>query len=368
MKIIFDHQAFSLQRAGGISRYFYELLRGFRAFPDIEPVTVLGLSSTVWPMKKAAEPIGRVIWFGSEMFSPKATYVMNEALTGAMASLMGRFAIYHNTLYRYMPTIRSVRRVATHHDCIHERFPEYYPNHTRIMRMKARMLRESDLVICVSRASQEDLAEFYRVEPSRTLVVHHGVAPLPRNEVGSAELQSLGLRPFILYVGLRGLYKNFSGLLRAFSRSGLRKDFDLLALGGGALTDEERMTASQLGAISALRVVPHSSNHLLAEAYAKAAVFVYPSLYEGFGMPPLEAMKAGCPTLVARTKATLEVCGDASTFFDPENDEEFSDRLSFILSDGTTRRGNVERGLARAATYTWEEAVRKTVLAYRSIL
>ena len=107
-------------------------------------------------------------------------------------------------------------------------------------------------------------------------------------------------RDYLLYVSGRSVYKNFTGLLKAFRESGLYRSFDLLVLGGGPLTPEEVDLIAQLGLTDSIISIPVASDSLLAEAYAGAKLFVYPSLWEGFGLPPLEAMAAGCPVLASR--------------------------------------------------------------------
>jgi glycosyltransferase involved in cell wall biosynthesis len=370
VRVTFDHQAFSLQRTGGITRYFYELINGLSNLAtDVQITALLGFSTSVWPLADALQGSGGMIRLGPQLFrSTRTTYALNEMISGVVSFGLKKADIYHSTLYRFLPSVRARRKVATNHDCIHELFPELYPNHARVAAMKRRMFSEADLIFCVSEASRQDMQKFYSIEDAKIRVVHHGVALLPRSESGRKKLEKLIQRPFVLYVGLRGLYKNFSGLLKAFASSGAARDFDLLAVGGGAPTETEQHTVAALGLCNSVKWLPLADLPLLAEAYASATLFVYPSLHEGFGMPPLEAMLAGCPTLVASNSATQEVCKDASTFFDPYDAQDFTDKLAHLLKNDVERLKNIGKGVELANSYTWEKAVRKTLAGYQAIL
>jgi glycosyltransferase involved in cell wall biosynthesis len=295
------------------------------------------------------------------------TYALNELLLSPHALALSNIDIYHSTLYRFMPAVRARRRVATHHDCIQERYPHLFHDHARIIRTKRRMFNRADLVFCVSEASRKDLQEFYGVEPERTRVVYNGVSSMYRSEPGGRALTALTRRPFLLYVGLRAAYKNFNGLLDAFARSGVSRSYDLLVIGGGAFTEAETQMVRQLNLQEAIIPVPSANSELLAEAYAKTSLLVYPSLYEGFGLPPLEAMMMGAATLVARSPATVEVCQDAAIFFDPLDKDDFVDKLLFALGNDAARKEKINRGLELVRQYQWQTTAEQVLAGYRSL-
>ena len=135
------------------------------------------------------------------------------------------------------------------------------------------------------------------------------------------------MEPYLLYVGSRAGYKNFGLLLEAFFRSGLAGSYRLLAVGGGEFTAAERERIAELRLAGSVSVVPKAEDATLARAYRDAALFIYPSLYEGFGFPPLEAMSMGCPVLVNRTSSLPEICGDAAFYFDSCDADELSQSL-----------------------------------------
>ena len=369
MKILYDHQAFSLQRAGGITRYFLELAGRLSRQAAVEPVALLGFSESCTSIRSALEPGTRAVLWSGPVFPPGLkAYAINEVLLNAVALASGKFDIYHNTLYRFMPFVRAQRRVATHHDCIQEKFPELFHDRERIFRAKRRMFQQADLIFCVSESSRADLEEFYGVGQDKTKVVYNGVSQLKRTPKGKRELGEIMDGEFILYVGRRDSYKNFAGLVKAMQVSGVHRTHKLLCIGGGKLVAQEKQLIAEAGLLEVVKFVPHASFDLLAESYASASLFVYPSLYEGFGLPPLEAMQMKCPTLVARSAATSEVCRDGAFFFDPYRIDEFSEMLRFSIFDARARAAIVDRGSDVVRRYSWDQTAAEVLTGYRALL
>jgi glycosyltransferase involved in cell wall biosynthesis len=365
MRILYDHQVFSLQDAGGASRYFYELMKFLATVPDVQSELLLGISGTVYPFRELNSLKARVTAFHETLPAGTLRYMANEAWSNLVAPFHGRMDIYHPTAYMRMPMVRARRVVATHHDCTHERFPELFPDGKKVLWARQSLLPRVDAIICVSESSRQDLLRFYNVDPAKTRVIHHGISPLPRSSQAAASLQKHLRGDFLLYVGARAAFKNFDGLLQAFHDSGLSSSLDLLLLGGGALTAAEKARIAKLGLDACVISLPQVSDELLAEAYARAKLFVYPSLNEGFGFPPLEAMSLGCPVLASRIPATTEVCHDAPFYFDPQDQDSFHRELLHAMNDDGARRQAMERGRHVSAQYSWEKCGQKTLALYR---
>jgi len=365
MRILYDHQVFSLQNAGGASRYFYELIRALASISGVQTELWLGIHDTAYPFRDLTCVQTHVVGWRGGMRRGSTRYIANEVLSNGLAPFAGKLDIYHPTLYRSMPLIRARRVVATHHDCAHERFPELFANADQIVRAKRRLYGRADAIICVSESSRQDLFRFYDVEPAKTRVIHHGLQPLRSSPAPTSELRAQWPAEFLLFVGSRAAYKNFNALLRAFRATGLDQRMWLLAAGGGALTAEERALAQELKVETRVIVIPQIADAQLAEAYRAAALFVYPSRCEGFGFPPLEAMAAGCPALVSKTSSLPEVCRDAPFYFDPEEQGSLESSLLTTLHDETARQQSRQRGLQVAALYSWETCANQTLALYR---
>ncbi len=365
MRILYDHQVFSLQNAGGASRYFYELMKFLTTVPDVETDLLLGISGTVYPFRELDAAKVRVTSFPEWLPPGTLRYLANEAWSNVAAPLHGEMDIYHPTTYMRMPMVRSRRVVATHHDCTHERFPEMFPDVKKVLWARKRLFPKVDAIICVSESCRQDLLRFYNVDLAKTCVIHHGLTKLPRSAEAAAGLRRQLRRDYILYVGMRDAFKNFDGLLQAFHDTGLYESFDLLLLGGKPLTAAEKKRIASLGITDCVISLPAVSDELLGEAYAGAKLFVYPSFNEGFGFPPLEAMSLGCPVLASRISAIREVCLDAPVYFDPAEQSSFNRELLRAINDETARQQSVRRGTEVANQYSWEKCGQQTLALYR---
>ena len=338
MRIHYDHQVFSLQDTGGNTRYHFELMRHLAAHNGVDIDLFLGwypsenlgachpersegplLSDSLqvrYPEGVGAPsfrpPLAKgwvsnsgggggklhiTLWDSSLPPGPRR-YLINDLLNSAHALRHGRYDIYHPTHHRYLPLIRARRMVVTLHDCTQEKFPAEFRYNDRVLRYRKALFARADAIICISQASRQDLLRFYKVDEGKTRVIHHGVTRLAppadsaRTEFPSKETPHRGqsARPYLLYVGSRALYKNFRALLQAFHDSGLYREFDLRLVGGGPLAPEDARLIAELGLTQTIIHREGVDDAFLAEAYSGARLLAYPSLSEGFGLPPLEAI------------------------------------------------------------------------------
>jgi glycosyltransferase involved in cell wall biosynthesis len=231
-----------------------------------------------------------------------------------------------------------------------------------IRRLRATQFQAADAIICPSEFTRKDLHEFYNVPGSKTFVVHHGVSRL--GGALDSESPSVIDCPFLLYVGSRAPYKNFSGLLQGFAVSGLKKEFQVVAVGGGATTAAEVALLQELDLIGSVRFIPGASDRLLAALYADARLLVCPSFYEGFGFPPLEAMSLGCPSLVARTSCLPEICRNAAFYFEVDSLECLVSSLRMACFDESQRASKIQEGKELSISYTWDRCATNVLKIY----
>jgi len=364
MRVLYDHQVFSLQDAGGASRYHFELIRNLQRLNDVAIEVLLGLNGSVMPFSILQQARTRVLSRRTTIKPGFSRYAVNELLSAVAAPLQGRVDIYHPTLYRALPWVRRRRMVVTHHDCTHERFPQLFPNAASIGAAKRKLFAQADAIVCVSASSQRDLLHFYDIAEDKTHVIHHGFAPLDAAGQGGVETSA----PYLLYVGSRASYKNFELLLKAFFRSGLAGAYRLLAVGGGSFTAREMEQIASLHLTDSVILVPRADEATLARAYRHAALFVYPSMYEGFGFPPLEAMSVGCPVLVSRTSSLPEICGDAAFYFGSGDEEELAHLLQSIVADKPGIARKREQGVEQVKLYDWSRCAQATLAVYRQVI
>jgi glycosyltransferase involved in cell wall biosynthesis len=364
MRVFYDHQVTSLQDAGGVSRYYFELVRALSKIA-VRAEWLLGWNRSVLPVS-ALGASADVTSYETSVAPGYFRYAMNEALTAGFRSIARRVDVYHATYQRVLPFVRNRAVVVTHHDSTPDRFPELFSDASAIHRRLEKVYERADRILCISESSRADLIHYFGVEVDRTVVIHHGFSTL-ESAAGESSSISLDQPPYILYVGSRAAYKNFSTLLDAFSRIRF-KDLQLVVAGGGPLTAPESEKLERLGLSSRIRVMTQPKDQELAALYRGARMFVYPSFYEGFGFPPLEAMHAGCPAIVSRTSALPEICGDAAFYFDPHCSEELADLISRMLTDEEFRLSKRQLGFVQVKQYTWEKTAAETLAAYRTAI
>jgi glycosyltransferase involved in cell wall biosynthesis len=363
LKVYFDGQIFIEQVFGGISRYYASLTEELNALPGVRARIIapfhrnehLGDLKENNPLCLRFPPhwrVGRISWAMLRMSSP-------------LISMVGHPDIAHETYYTptsYLTQAR--RRVTTVHDMIHEL---YFPG-CETEKRKKQALARCDHVMCNSYNTQKDLCEMYEFPIERTSVTH-----LAYQDFGlygkTAKPQMLQGAPYFLYVGNRGGYKNFSLVLEAFAMDAkLRNNFRILAIGGGAMTADELALCMHLNLKQGQVVQMPGGDDILGPAYAHATGFVYPSLYEGFGIPPLEAMSAGCPVLSSNTSSIPEVVGEAALHFDPTDAEALCAAMLQVAESETLRADLAARGRLRCREFSWQRCAADTLAAYRQIL
>jgi alpha-1,3-rhamnosyl/mannosyltransferase len=227
-----------------------------------------------------------------------------------------------------------------------------------------RSAKRARAVICLSQRSKEALIELTDVEPSKVHVVYHGLSPSHRSAIGRLDRDQKGA-PYILNVSSLYAYKNVLRLIEAYAQLRHRHKVDqrLRIIGNEAEytgQDIERL-ATKLGVAGWIDFLGPIRHEELPTHYANADLFVYPSLYETFGLPPLEAMAAGCPVVAANSSSIPEVVGDAAELVDPLDVHAIAHGMYIVLTDASLRSQLIQRGRIRAAAFTWERAGRQTL-------
>lgn len=363
MKILFDGQVFVHQTTGGVSRYFANLLAGINAVPGWTARVVAPLHRNVHLRATGGSQIygfglsdsarvAQLCWFATRALSPPISTVLNSD-------------IVHETYFCPKPYLtKARRRITTMYDMIHEIFS---PGHFTTDHKRASLAR-CDHVLCISHSTREDLCARFNYPRERTSVVHLGYQDCSMLGLGEPLSPALQGAPYFLYVGQRAGYKNFAGLVRAFADSpGLKRDFRIVCFGGGPLATDELTLAAEQGLGDGQLVQFGGSDAHLAGAYRNAVALVYPSLYEGFGLPPLEAMSASCPVLCSNTSSLPEVVGDAGITFDPSDIEAIGNGMERVAQSAELRADLVARGHQRRTIFTWQRCVAETLEVYRGL-
>lgn len=356
MRIRYDHQIFCAQQYGGISRYFSELSSNIASFGLDEVEILAPVHVNRYQQSTGVRLIG---WRVPQIPRGRALLSMANNVVAATQKLSA-VNIYHETFFQ-RPNLAPLkaRRVLTVYDMIEELLVDRVVKHDS---PKMAAIKRADHIIAISESTRRDLLEMSGVAPEKVSVVYLGNS-IPRH-VRAA--QQKGHKPYFLYVGRRDGYKNFSRVLRAMSMSAhLSSNFVVRCFGGGALTEEEKLAAGAAG-VTVLHVA--GDDHLLADLYANAEALVYPSLYEGFGLPPLEAMSLGCPVACSNTSSLPEVVGNAAVLFDPNKPDELVAALERIAGSPDTRRDLIKRGHEQSAQFSWRRCAGETRAIYCGLI
>ena len=331
INVVFDQQIFIGQRYGGISRYFAETAY------HLKPITeICARFGFLFSRNEHVTNLAR-----GEVFSYRRGDRLVSRINPLVArSRIARANVVHTTYYRSgeLQKIRGKSHVVTVHDMIPEIFPKFFPAGNPHFD-KLEYCREADFIICISEQTRKDLLSIYGVAANKTATIHLGVSPRRACDMKTVSLIDA---PYLLYVGSRTGYKNFFTALSAFATVQKRhRGLLLICAGGGPFTSSQLERIVDLGVTRMVRQL-NVTDAQMCGLFAGASGFVFPSLYEGFGLPILEAFVVGCPVAVSNIGVFREIASDAALYFDPAEPE-------FVcLCDRTPARGFVHAGACRA--------------------
>ncbi len=376
LRILYDHQVFVSQRYGGVSRIFYELVKHLVSNKELHLMLFQGYHINRFPMEELSSRLG--FYQGKKLPSFPRANVFLKPLNHFYFQALAATKFRKNPPHIYHPTgfssnVFHCKRcpvILTVFDLIPELFPGDFRDHHARLTVRKKCIQRADAIITISQHTKKDLLEYYNVPQERIFPIHLGAPePLTVNEhILPQNGERWKEKPFILYVGTRKQqYKNFRNLLIAYTLSPqLSREFNLLCFGGPPFTREECKYMERLGCRDRVfhRV---GDDPALAFFYRGAAAFVYPSLYEGFGLPPLEAMAYHCPVITSKVSAIPEVLEDAAAYFEPQEPHSINEALKSVLFDQSVSHQLVEKGKKQVKKYSWNQTAEDTSRLYRQI-
>jgi len=363
--VAYDHSIFSFQEQGGISRYFVELAKHLSTEPEVKthvvaPVHVCQMLNTYSASPKTGIYIPKL----------KKTYRLLQVVNNVLSRPLMRQLqpdIVHATYYLAQYKLpSSCIKVITVFDMIHEKFSEKMNSFEKTLPdIKRKVVDDADHVICISEQTRCDVIELLGVEKDRTSVIHLASSFSGLESPGATGLE----RPYFLYVGSREWPKNFKLCVEAFAAFALQyPDIMLVCFGGGKFTREELDLFHRL-ALPGSRVRLFSGDDAVLQGfYCNALALVYPSLYEGFGLPLLEAMSCGCPVICSNTSSMPEVGGEAVLYFTPTEVDEIAQAMQTVVDSSEIRNKLIVKGREQVRQFSWDKCAMETAEVYRSCL
>ena len=358
MKVFFDYTIFTLQRFGGVSNYIVNLVENFS--DQVDPL-IISLFYKNYYLKNSNfadklifyNKVGSLIKYVNRVNKIYFDYKLKNKNPD----------IIHLTYFNEKNFYASkAKKVITEYDLIKEKF--YAKKYHDQIEYKKKLFEKIDQIICISSNTKKDLQQKYSIDASKISVVHLAV-----NKDKDVRKRSLNIRPFILYVGLRQRYKNFINAIKAYARSNkLKLNFDFVCFGGGNFSKTEEELFRSLS-LDRSRIHYFEGDQLdLNYFYQKARIFIFPSLYEGFGIPLLEAMNMECPVLCSNSSCFPEIVGDAAVLFDPTDIESLEFKMEKLIYDDQLLLNLKKKGNDNLNNYNWKKCAYETEKLYKKII
>ena len=364
----YDSQIFSAQVYGGVSRYYCETASRVAKNPGMQVLITAPMYINAY-----LEHVPKSLVSGFKVITTNHLRLLQRGLSLVIGDCMLRVAapdIVHETYYfPYRMGPKRAKRVLTIYDMISEKYPTNSVHAVKAARYKAIAAKRADHVICISESTRRDVIEILELPHEKTSVIHLGfdlmdsVLPKPK------KLALPTTEPFLLFVGHRGGYKNFVRLLESYAASPLlRSNYKLICFGGGPLNPNELKMIQELD-INRDQIMQLSGNdQVLAGLYEHASALVYPSLYEGFGIPPLEAMAYDCPVVCSDTSSIPEVVGEAGEYFEPGDAESMRVAIEHVVDSAEYQKILITKGRERLKLFSWDRCARETLAIYKNLI
>lgn len=359
VKVLLDSQIFDMQKFGGISRYFQEISKGNDTILRME-----SYGAPVQPSMKLNRRIQRKIKkiiFGTP---PKPLVLRNQFYINKIKH--SEFDIFHPTYYdNYFLEELNKPYVLTVYDMIHEKYAEYFGD-SRDSINKFNLCQKAEKIIAISNSTKSDLIEIFNIPEDKIVVTYLGTDYM--NIVGSMPEIDIKDKKYILFTGNRSIYKNFFTFLIAVSEI-LQNNSELfLICTGPEFNDIELRWLRDLNVENKVLSYFCKYDSELVYLYKNAECFVFPSLYEGFGIPLLEAFACNCPVVSSPGGSLKEIAGDAAVYFDPKNIKEMRNSINSVLTDTKLRNDLISAGTKRLEYFSWNKCRKETNLVYDNVV
>jgi glycosyltransferase involved in cell wall biosynthesis len=364
------------EQGGGIGRLTRDLIAALAKRPEAHTYRLFAAGAQ--PASLPTLPTSRFTWSSTRLSPKNLARIWHRArLPLPIEAFTGRLDLFHATDFTLPPTLPGTRTLLTVHDLSFVRVPE-----TASPSLKAyldvvvpRSVHRADHIIADSQATKDDIIALYAAPPEKITVLLSGVDPRFQPVTDANRLTAvrakyaLGDRQYIFSIGTVQPRKNYERIIQALARLRERHDVTLVIAGGkGWLEGPIYATLDALNMREHVGFIGFADDADLPALYSAARCVAFPSLYEGFGFPILEAMACGTPVVTSNVSSMPEAAGDAALLVDPYNTDAITDALSQLLANEALHNTLRLRGFAQKARFTWEDAAAKLINLYESLL
>ena len=353
MKILFDHQIFDYV-FGGAVKYFVKLL--------------CHLPQENWEctaIVSSSEYIKRIALMKYLPYKFRGQTVLMEYLNRPYTNRIirkGQFDVFHQTNFGTycLESLGNKPMVTTYHD---SNLSTIDP-HPEIVERQRISLERANAIVCVSNNTKTDMLNLFHLDAQKVKVIYHGIT---RPDLSVIPAQRVINEDYILYVGRRSAYKNFRKFIEVFSELHLKYPKIKVVCTSNVFSKEEQMRFKELGIEDCMIHIAADETTML-RLYRDALFFAFPSFYEGFGMPILEAWSCGCPVVLSDASCFPEIAGNGGLFFNPKSREEMLHQFNALLFDSCLREKLVSNGYERLKQFSWEKCAEEHMQLYRTLL
>ena len=364
MNLRYDHQIFSIQRAGGISRYYIELIKELSNIEGVVPnLPIFASFNTHW--QEWANQKNIFITGKWPLQTTILTY-LNQKYDQINHSFQ-KFDIYHPTYYN-LSSLKKVGEkplVITIHDCTDELFHKNRPEFVKLLTARKAHIERANRIIAISESTKKDLLSFYNINPSVISVIPHGPS---FQTISLNSLRNTTQPPYFLFVGHRYEYKGFKSAIEAIIPLCKKNpEIKIKCVGAAPFSITELTWIHNIQLEKNILHQPISSDTQLQDLYTQAIACIYPSAYEGFGMPILEAFASNCPVIIANKGASPETAGNAAIQFDVTAPETLLHVAEKLYKNPTYRLEFIAKGIKRIEDFSWRKTAELTLNAYKQV-
>lgn len=359
--VIYDFQAF-FQKYGGVSRCFAEAIKEIRE-ENLADIKIGAIGSYNYYINAQHIVPALPDWTRNYNFLKKGIPYANRKL---MKYLVKKYpeAVFHATYYDpYLIDLKPSKLVCTIHDMIFEKFPYFFNNVEQDIANKKRYIYESNLIFAASQKTKDDIMFYYPDIPSNKIQVTYWATNIADINLPEGNLFDCN---YFLYIGTRNAYKNFETVLKSINKiKAIFKDqnLKLICIGGGRFTHYELDLIRKYELLDLIEQKTLSDEEL-ALYYKNAKAFVFPSTYEGFGIPILEAYACGCPVILSNSSCFPEIAGDAALYFDASDYSELAQIMIDVYTNEGLRNDIINKGKMRLENYSWKKTANEMINCY----
>lgn len=345
---------------GGVARYHYELIKALNAI-SVKTVLPLFFSNNYYIKKRDISSHFTSLPLNLKIFNKTLPY-FNRFFSEKFISGHD-FDVFHPTSYAlyFLDILKNKPFVLTVHDMI----TEIYDRDNGINRVKRELISKADKIIAISENTKKDILEFVSVDEQKIEVIYHGNTL--SNDLKYSVYEKKDSIPYFLYVGGRSSYKNFEFLLKAFSILSKKYQVNLICT-GSRFSKSEMKLLTEYNVNDLVKAYIIKNDEDMSLLYRNAISLIYPSLYEGFGMPILEAFACHCPVLLSNTSCFPEIAQDAGFYFSPYELDSLLNSMEQILLDNSLRDLLINKGRDREKEFSWNKTAKQTLEVYKSVV